>query len=123
MHVPARLQELRVYAVNSFHGQAHHGLVTYLTGQVLVIHPNDMKMRLTTMDRYVRRRRGIAKRFFKSADTCPPMERLKNVARRKNGDRSDDRRFHLCADSIPQSAILLTTMMKIASVNVGIPRV
>src|SRR6266436_7118274 len=94
MHFASALLVFGIQGFDAFYGEAHHGLVADLARQFFVAHARYVQVGLAAVDSYIGRRRGVAKGFLEAADLGPPIEGLRRVSGRKNGDRAFYDRVH-----------------------------
>src|SRR6266403_1753609 len=94
MHFASALLVFGIQGFDAFYGEAHHGLVADLERQFFVAHAGYVQVGVAAVDSYVGRRRGVAKGFLEAADLYPPIQRLRCVSGRKNGDRAFYDRVH-----------------------------
>src|SRR6266436_2062333 len=94
MHFASALLVFGIQGFDAFYGEAHHGLVADLARQFFVAHAGYVQVGVAAVDSYVGRRRGVAKGFLEAADLGPPIEGLRRVSGRKNGDRAFYDRVH-----------------------------
>src|SRR5450631_839311 len=94
MHLAAALLEFNVQSLNALDGESNHSLVTDLPRECLVVHASDVEVRLAAVDACISWRSSVAKSFLEAADLCPPLQRLRGVGGRENGNSAFDDRFH-----------------------------
>src|SRR5882724_4839374 len=95
MHFASALLVFGIQGFDAFYGEAHHGLVADLARQFFVAHAGYVQVGLAAVDSRIGRRRGVAKGFLEAADLYPPIQRLRCVSSRKNGDRTFYDRVHV----------------------------
>lgn len=83
-----------IHGLNTFYGESHHGLVADPPRERLVIHPGDVQVSVAAVDACIGWRSAIAKGFLETANLGPPMQRLRGIGGRQNGDSAFDDRFH-----------------------------
>src|SRR6267378_866335 len=94
MHFASALLVFGIQGFDAFYSEAHHGLVANLARQFFVAHAGYVQVGLAAVDSYISRWRGVAKCFLEAADLYPPIQRLRCVSCRKNGDRAFYNRVH-----------------------------
>ncbi len=95
MHFASALLVFGIQGFDAFYGEAHHGLVADLARQFFVAHAGYVQVSVAAVDTYIGRRRGVAKSFLEAADLRPPIQGLRCVSGRKNGDRAFYDRVHV----------------------------
>jgi hypothetical protein len=94
MHLASTLLIFRIHGLNTFYREPNHCLVPDFPCQSLVVHPSDVQVGFAAIDPCIVWRSTVAKSFFEAADLRPPIQRLRGVSSRQNGDSAFDDRFH-----------------------------
>src|SRR5260370_25724606 len=83
-----------IQGFNTCYRESHHGLVADLSRESLIVHARDVEMGISAADTCIGRRSAVAESFLEAADICPPLQRLRRVGGRQNGNSAFNDRFH-----------------------------